>query len=58
MMHSLQYWHEQLAQWRPCGVYSQDREVVVQRLLGHRAMTHDSVRFRIESTSESLTLAG
>ena len=56
-MYSLQYWHETRAEWRGCGVYSQDREVVARRLLGMRAQCHDSVRFRVEYTPTLPTMS-
>ena len=57
-MYSLQYWHSGAAEWRPCGVYSQDREVVAQRLLAHRRDCRDAIRFRVLFTPELPTLAG
>ena len=55
-MYSLQYWHETRAEWRPCGVYSDDREVVTRRYLGYRRDC-DTVRFRILYTPELPTIA-
>ena len=46
-MYILQYWHEQAAEWRPCGVKSADRSFVARALLGHQKMTKGIVRFRV-----------